>query len=410
MLKAYKKAKSIKQIRACFPALAYSDLSYLDNAASTQTVDSSIKAVSDYHYNYRANVHRGDFKTSHIASDLYDEAREEVAKLLNCDPFEIAFTAGTTESLNMIAEYYANDDRKVIMTHLEHHSNSLPWMKQGRTVANGGLVVCKATDTGDVSMQDWEEVCTLNPGSIVTFLTQSNLTGHMLKWQQMVHIAKENDCEVILDACQSIAHQQVDTKMNNIDWIAFSGHKMFASTGVGVLFKRGGFTNMESRIGGGTVQHVDYETGYVLNNDVSQVEAGTPNVAGVHSIGAAAKWINEIGYKEIQECEAEFYNMLKDKGLFDIEQLQLIGDAYPRSVYSFVVDPELNYIASDIAGYLDLTDVCVRTGHMCAYPASMRYNNSGKGIFRVSIAPYNDEHDCVKLVEGLWQAIEKLEK
>ncbi len=410
MLKAYKKAKSIKQIRACFPALAYSDLSYLDNAASTQTVDSSIKAVSDYHYNYRANVHRGDFKTSHIASDLYDEAREEVAKLLNCDPFEIAFTAGTTESLNMIAEYYADDDRKVIMTHLEHHSNSLPWMKQGRTVANGGLVVCKATDTGDVSMQDWEEVCTLNPGSIVTFLTQSNLTGHMLKWQQMVHIAKENDCEVILDACQSIAHQQVDTKMNNIDWIAFSGHKMFASTGVGVLFKRGGFTNMESRIGGGTVQHVDYETGYVLNNDVSQVEAGTPNVAGVHSIGAAAKWINEIGYKEIQECEAEFYNMLKDKGLFDIEQLQLIGDAYPRSVYSFVVDPELNYIASDIAGYLDLTDVCVRTGHMCAYPASMRYNNSGKGIFRVSIAPYNDEHDCVKLVEGLWQAIEKLEK
>ena len=410
MLKAYKKAKSIKQIRACFPALAYSDLSYLDNAASTQTVDSSIKAVSDYHYNYRANVHRGDFKTSHIASDLYDEAREEVAKLLNCDSFEIAFTSGTTESLNMIAEYYADDDRKVIMTHLEHHSNSLPWMKQGRTVANGGLVVCKATDTGDVSMQDWEEVCTLNPGSIVTFLTQSNLTGHMLKWQQMVHIAKENDCEVILDACQSIAHQQVDTKMNNIDWIAFSGHKMFASTGVGVLFKRGGFTNMESRIGGGTVQHVDYETGYVLNNDVSQVEAGTPNVAGVHSIGAAAKWINEIGYKEIQECEAEFYNMLKDKGLFDIEQLQLIGDAYPRSVYSFVVDPELNYIASDIAGYLDLTDVCVRTGHMCAYPASMRYNNSGKGIFRVSIAPYNDEHDCVKLVEGLWQAIEKLEK
>ena len=99
MLKAYKKAKSIKQIRACFPALAYSDISYLDNAASTQTVDSSIKAVSDYHYNYRANVHRGDFKTSHIATDLYDEARNEVARLLNCEPYEIAFTSGTTESL-----------------------------------------------------------------------------------------------------------------------------------------------------------------------------------------------------------------------------------------------------------------------------------------------------------------------
>ena len=410
MLKAYKKAKSIKQIRACFPALAYSDLTYLDNAASTQTVDSSIKAVSDYHYNHRANVHRGDFKISHIASDLYDEAREEIAKLLNCETFEVAFTSGTTESLNMIAEHYANDDRKVLITHLEHHSNSLPWIRQGRNIQNGGLVVCKATDVGDVSMQDWEEVCTENPGSIVAFVTQSNLTGHMLKWQQMVHIAKENDCEVILDACQSIAHQPIDTKMNNIDWIAFSGHKMFASTGVGVLFKRGGFQNMESRLGGGTISHLDYETGYVLNNDVSQVEAGTPNIAGVHSIGAAAKWIQEIGYKEIQECEAEFYNMLKDKGLFDIEQLQLIGDPYPRSVYSFVVDQELSYNASDIAGFLDLNNVCVRTGHMCAYPASMRYNNSGKGIFRVSVGPYNDEHDCVKLVEGLWQAIEKLEK
>ena len=120
MLKAYKKAKQIKEIRNCFPSLAYSELTYLDNAASTQTVDSSIKAVSDYHYNYRANVHRGDFKTSQIATDLYDEARVEVAKLLNCEPFEVAFTAGTTESLNMVAEHYANDDRKVIITHLEH--------------------------------------------------------------------------------------------------------------------------------------------------------------------------------------------------------------------------------------------------------------------------------------------------
>ena len=127
-------------------------------------------------------------------------------------------------------------------------------------------------------------------------------------------------------------------------------------------------------------------------------------------MGAAAKWIQEIGYKEIQECEAEFFNMLKDKGLFDIEELKLIGDPYPRSVYTFVVDPELNYNASDIAGFLDFDNVAVRTGHMCAYPASYRYNPEGSGVFRVSVAPYNDEHDCVKLVEGLWQAIKKLNK
>jgi|TARA_B110000444_G_scaffold231229_1_gene239035 cysteine desulfurase/selenocysteine lyase len=410
MLKAYKKAKSIKQIRACFPALAYSDLTYLDNAASTQTVDTSVKAISDYYYNYRANVHRGDFKTSSIASDKYDQARQSVANLLGCEPFEVAFTSGTTESLNMVAEHYKEDGRKVIITALEHHSNALPWMRQGRTTENGGLIVCKATDTGDVSMQDWEEVCSENPGSIVSFLTQSNLSGHMLKWHQMVAIAKEHDCEVILDACQSIAHQQIDTKLNNIDWIAFSGHKMFAGTGIGVLFHRGGFTDMVSRLGGGTVSHVDFDTGYVLNNDVSQVEAGTPNISGVHSMGAAADWIMEVGYKEIQENEAEFFYMLQDKGLFEIEELKLIGDPYPRSVYSFVVDPELDYNASDIAGFLDITDVCVRTGHMCAYPASNRYNNKGTGVFRVSSAPYNDEHDCVKLVEGIWQAIKKLNK
>ena len=118
----------------------------------------------------------------------------------------------------------------------------------------------------------------------------------------------------------------------------------------------------------------------------------------------------EVGYKEIQENEAEFYYMLQDKGLFDIEELELIGDPYPRSVYSFVVDTEKDYNASDIAGFLDISDVCVRTGHMCAYPASNRYNTKGTGIFRVSTAPYNDEHDCVKLVEGIWQAIKKLNK
>jgi len=122
MLRVYPKAKDIKMIRNCFPSLAYSDINYLDNAATTQTVDTAIKAVSDYHYNYRANVHRGDFKTSGIATDLYERARKDVAKLINCEEWEIAFTSGTTESLSTIAEWIPID-KPVILTELEHHSN-----------------------------------------------------------------------------------------------------------------------------------------------------------------------------------------------------------------------------------------------------------------------------------------------
>jgi len=404
MLRVYPKAKQINEIRNCFPSLAYTELAYLDNAASSQTVDSAIKAVSDYHYNYRANVHRGDFYTSGIASEKFDQAREEVAKLINCDISEIAFTAGTTDGLNIIADFL-NDDRTVILTELEHHSNILPWMKHDKTAKNGKLVIVPASDHGDVSIADFQRAVENNPGSVVSFLTQSNLTGMNTPWQEMVRIAKANDCEVVIDACQSIAHKQIDLQANNIDWLVFSGHKMYASTGSGVLFHRGGFSEVHGHgLGGGTAEFVSFDE-YNLHGDFERIEAGTPNVAGVHSIGAAAKWINEIGYKTIQENEAEFFNMLRDKGLFEIEGLKLIGPLGPRSVYSFVTEM---CNPSDLAGFLSFDKVCVRTGHMCAQPASRRYNNKETGVFRVSSGPYNNELDCVKLVEGIWKAVDKM--
>lgn len=404
MLRVYPKAKSIKEIRNCFPSLAYSELAYLDNAASTQTVDSSIKAVSDYHYNYRANVHRGDFETSSIASEIYDQAREEIAKLINCEIEEVAFTKGTTHSLNIVTNWL-QDDRKVIVTELEHHSLLMPWLKSGKTQNGGDLIVVPASDHGDVSLEDFTKACKENPGSICAFLTQSNLTGMCLPWEHMVRIAKQYDCEVIIDACQSIGHKPMDVQANNIDWMAFSGHKMFASTGVGVLFHRGGFGDIDNAydLGGGTAEHVDFD-GYHLHSDFRKIEAGTPDIAGIHSIGAAAKWMQEIGYKDIQECEAEFFNMLDDKGLFNIPELKLIGPVAPRSVYSFVTE----FNPSDLAGFLSFDKVCVRTGHMCAQPASRRYNKNNTGVFRISTAPYNNELDCVKLVEGIWKAMEKL--
>jgi len=404
MLRAYSKAKRIKEIRNCFPSLAYTDLVYLDNAASTQTVDTAIKAVSDYHYNYRANVHRGDFKISGIATDIYDTARREIAELINVEDWEIAFTAGTTHSLNMVADWMPLDT-PVIITELEHHSNILNWMKQGRTAGNGLLVVVPANNEGSINLEDWETACKLHKGSITSFLTQSNLTGVELPWKEMLMIAKDNECTTIIDACQSIGHKPIDLQMNNIDYMAFSGHKMYASTGTGILFSRGGFNDKEHALGGGTVSHVDFDH-YALKDGPDRIEAGTQNIAGVHSLGAAAKWIKEVTYKDIQECEAEFFNMLNEKGLFDIEELKLIGPIQPRSVYTFTME---DLHPHDVAGYLDLSNVCVRTGHMCAYPASNRYSG-GKGVFRVSSGPYNDEHDCVMLVEGLWKAIEKMSK
>tara|TARA_B110000977_G_scaffold201601_1_gene297164 strand:+ start:4819 stop:6039 length:1221 start_codon:yes stop_codon:yes gene_type:complete len=404
MLRSYPKAKRIKEIRNCFPSLAYSELVYLDNAASSQTVDTAIKAVSNYHYNYRANVHRGDFKISGIATDIYDKARTEVAELINCEDWEVAFTAGTTHSMNMLADWIPLET-PIIITELEHHSNILPWMRQGRTALNGLLVIVPANDEGSIDIANWETACKSNPGAVASFLTQSNLTGVELPWTDMCRIAKENDCTTVVDACQSIGHKAIDLQLNNIDYMAFSGHKMYASTGTGVLFSRGGFNEKESYLGGGTVSHVDFDH-YVCVAGPGRVEAGTQNISGVHAIGAAAKWIKEVTYKDIQECEAEFFNMLQEKGLFAIEEMKLIGNIAPRSVYTFTFD---DLHPSDVAGLLDLKDVCVRTGHMCAYPASNKYSG-GKGVLRISSAPYNDEHDCVTLVEGLWKAIKKLSK
>ena len=404
MLRVYEKAKQIADIRSQFPSLNYAKIHYLDNAATSQTVDTAIKAVSDYHYNYRSNIHRGEYASAMTASNLYEEAREQVAKLINAKPFEIAFTSGTTDGLNRIAESI-DKDRKVIITELEHHSNIMPWIKTGRTQNQGDLIVVQASDHGDVSLEDFYTALEYaKPGTFVSITTQSNLTGLELKWRDMVQIAKEQGCEVMLDACQTIGHKPIDVQTSNMDWMVFSGHKMFASTGIGVIFKRGGFHDVELSVGGGTVQWLNFDK-YDLNSDPSRIEAGTPNIAGVHSIGAAAQWIQDTTYKTIAECEKEFYNMLKEKGLFDIKDMKLIGPKTFRSVYSFVLK---DHDASDVATLLGMQDVCVRSGHLCAYPASCRYNPTESGVLRVSLAPYNDENDCVQLVEGLWKIFEKL--
>lgn len=401
MLRVYPNAKQIAHIRSQFPSLNYSALHYLDNAATTQSVDVAIKAVSDYHYNYRSNIHRSDYGIGITASNLFEEARLHIAELIGASEFEIAFTAGTTAGLNSIARTI-DDSRVVIITELEHHSNILPWIKSGKTRSNGKLVVVKATDDGTVSIGDWTDAIKNHPGAFCSFLTQSNLTGITLPWQDMIRIAKEYECEVLVDACQSIGHRELCVQKNNIDWAVFSGHKMYASTGVGVIFKRGGFAGCEMDVGGGTLSWCDFNS-YSLHSDPAGVEAGTPNIAGVHSIGAAAKWIKDTTYKTIAECEAEFYNMVEEKGLFEIEELELLGAKSPRSVYSFKI---LNANPSDIAMSLGYKNVCTRAGHLCASPASARYQPNQEGVLRISIAPYNDENDCANLVEGLWKTIE----
>ena len=400
MLKVYNKAKNIAAIRSQFPSLNYSELYYLDSAATSQTVDTAIKAVSDYHYNYRSNIHRSDYEIGEKASNLYEAARESIADLIGANSYEIAFTSGTTEGINHIARL-VDDDRVVIITELEHHSNILPWIKAGKTATNGKLIVVKASDNGSVSLEDWEDAVKKHPKAFCAFLTQSNLTGMSLDWPSMVRIAKEYDCEVMIDACQTIGHKKICVQNNNVDWVVFSGHKMYASTGTGVIFKRGGFADVEMNVGGGTLTWCDF-TDYSLHNDFARIEAGTPNIAGVHSIGAAAEWILSTSYKEIAECEAQFFMMLEDKGLFDIEKLTLLGNLSPRSIYSFKTK---NINPTDLAIMLGHKKVCVRAGHLCASPASRRFQQNDEGVLRVSIAPYNDENDGVQLVEGLWKIL-----
>lgn len=392
-------------MKSLFPTLFDSDLAYFDSAASTQTHVSVINRIEKFYMQERCNVHRGDFPLSAKVSDECDDARSSVARLINAPAENIIFTQGTTDGLNMVAEWHKNTE-VVIITEAEHSANILPWLAQGRTVENGRLIVLPVNDMGIVDYWEHEEVFENNPGALLSIIGTSNVTGRTNDILSFVNVAHHYGLTVCLDLAQTISSHKIDIGFVDADYIVFGAHKMFGPTGIGALYtKRPPEDYPCVRYGGGTVTSYDFSGNVNHYTGPMKHEAGTPNISGILGFGVAAEWINYFGYDNIGDQLYDLQLMLKDKGLFHIEGLELI---YPLShdiqnVFSFRCT---NAHPSDISALLGVDNVAVRVGKVCSHPIVNK--NSNNGILRVSTHIYNTEEDCDKLVDSLWKAVKKL--
>ena len=389
-----------------FPTLRNnSDLVYLDSAASTQTHQSVLDRMNKFYEEQRCNVNRGDFHISQQVSADIELAREQIAELINAKPEQIMFTAGATEGLNIIADWY-EDSPVVIVTEAEHTANILPWIAQGRTVENGRLVVIPVTERGNI---DTNEACKLfdkYPYSVLSIHSHSNVTGIGTDYKKLTKAAHDKGIRVIIDGCQTIGTHKFDPF--TVDHAVFSGHKMYGPTGIGFMYSRLPMERFRAvRLGGGSVSHYDFKGNVEFYEGPTKHEVGTPNIAGILGLGVAAEYVNWIGYNKMKEHFTEMDFAMSDSDIFNIKGLNLIYPNYRqngRYVYSFTCD---GYHPSDVSALVGIDNIAIRVGKLCAHPIVNKVSG-GKGVLRVSPGIYNTKEDIEKLSEGLCKAIKKL--
>ena len=389
-----------------FPTLQNDpSLVYLDSAASTQTHQRVLDAMNNYYEHKRCNVNRGDFKISQEVSAQIEDARYSVAKLIGASAEQIMFTAGATEGLNIIAEWY-KDVPYVIISEAEHTANILPWIAQGRTVDNGRLIVLPINDRGVISTQDACKILEDHPAGLLSIHSHSNVTGIPTDYKKLTKVAHDNGTRVVIDACQTIGSHKFDCY--TVDHAVFSGHKMYGPTGIGFMYSRLPLERLRSvRQGGGAVTHYDFNGNVEFYDGPAKHEVGTPNIAGILGLGVAAEWINFIGYDKMDQHFIDLDFAMSKTKLFDIKGLNLIYPSYRqngRNVYSFTCQ---GYHPSDVSALIGLDNIAIRVGKLCAHPIVNKVSG-GKGVLRVSPGIYNTKEDMEKLSEGLCKAIKKL--
>ncbi len=395
-------------IREDFPILQQQlqgcRLAYLDNAASTQRPQAVIDAVSYYESHDHANVHRGVHSLSHRATDAYEGAREKLRDFINAATSkEIIFTRGTTESINLVAaslgqSFAAGDE--IILSQLEHHSNIVPWqMLAERTGAN--IRVIPINQAGELDQDAYRDL--LNPKTcLVSIAHVSNALGTINPIKSMIAAARSRGIATLVDGAQAMAHEIVDVADLDCDFYAFSGHKMFAPTGIGALYARESvLSTLPPWQGGGDMILAVSFKGTTYNDLPYRFEAGTPNIAGAVGLGAAINYLQNIGLQAIQLHESELLNYATAQ-LSAVEGIEFVGTAeHKAGVLSFNLD---GIHAHDLGTILDHQGVAIRTGHHCAMPVMEFFGIAGTA--RASLALYNNRQDIDQLVAGIEQAQE----
>jgi cysteine desulfurase/selenocysteine lyase len=387
-----------------FPYFKNSDMTYLDNGATTQKLQSVIDAEVEYYTNYCANTHRSNFGDANKATINYEDARKYLQKFINAhDSSEIIFTKGVTEAINFIASSFAKNFKTVIISSLEHHSNIVPFHMQGRTLGDG-LEVVGYKDNFAFDYEEFENILQKNPNSFVSVTHISNAFGTINDIKKICETAHKYDSYVMIDGAQSLAHKKIDVQDIDCDFFTVSGHKTFAPTGVGAVYiKQELLDRVEPyQTGGATIKTVTYN-GSTLLDSPYKFEAGTQNIAGVIGFKKALEFITEIGYEKIEKQEYELYQYLENE-LRKIEEVEFYNTTKDSiSNKSFNIK---GIIHDDVGILLDKQKIAIRVGHHCTMPIMEKL--AIKGTVRVSLAFYNDFDDIDRFIKALKRAIKML--
>jgi cysteine desulfurase/selenocysteine lyase len=399
----------VTRVRADFPILTQQvygkPLVYLDNAASAQKPRQVIDAVSNFYATGYASVHRGLYSLSERATEVYESTRNTVQRFIGArDAREIVFVRGTTEGINLVAQTYCRQNLRagdeIVISAMEHHSNLVPWQMLCED-KGASLRVVPISDEGEFLLDELEKL--LSPRTrLVAVPHVSNVLGTINPIRQICEMAHSRNIPVLVDGAQAVPHLKVNVEDLDCDFYAFSGHKLFGPTGIGILYGKAALLEaMPPYQGGGhMISSVTFEK-TLYNTLPAKFEAGTPNIAGTIGLGVAIEYLNRIGIEAITAYERKLLSYATE-ALSEIRELRLIGTAKQKTgVLSFVLD---GIHPHDIGTILDREGIAIRAGHHCAQPLMARFGVPATA--RASLVFYNTKKEIDALVSGIRKVIE----
>ena len=401
----------VNEFKKDFPIFNNKDIVYLDSGATTQKPIQVIKKIEEFYENENANPHRGAYLLSIEATQVYEEARDKIAKFINAKHREeVIFSKNATESLNLIAYSYGLEnlkkDDEIVISIMEHHSNLVPWQKVAKQTG-AKLNYMYINDEFEISDEEIENKIT-SKTKIVGITYVSNVTGTINNVKKIIEKAHKVGAKVVVDASQAIPHMKIDVQDLNCDFLVFSGHKMFAPLGIGVLYgKREILNSMTPFLMGGDMIEYVYEQDTTFAPLPNKFEAGTQNVEGVVGLAAAIDYINQIGYDKIDEIENEVVEYAREE-LSKLDYLELYMTPNKEN-HSSVISFNIKGIhPHDVASILDSENVCVRSGNHCAQPLlrSLGIDSTCRASFYI----YNTKEDVDKLIKALDKAYSMFKK
>lgn len=372
------------------------DIIYFDNGATTLKPKILSEAISDYYNNYSANAHRGDYDLSIKVDTLYEETRKLVADFINADRLEVAFTANTTDSLNKIVfGYFKNiltDGDEILLTKSEHASNLLPWFMLSKE-KNIIIKNIPLNDDLSINIESLKKMINKNT-KVISIAHITNVVGDIRPIKEISKLAHQNNIYMVVDGAQSVPHMKVDVKNLDIDFLAFSAHKMCGPTGVGILYAKEKYMKEIKPIifGGGMNASFDFNENIVFSDNPTGLEAGTPNIAGILGFRYIIKYLSDIGMDNIHKYELDLRNYAISK-LKKVPNIIIYNEYSQSGIITFNIK---DIFAQDLAIYLNNYNICLRAGNHCA--KTLKDELGIKNTCRISLYFYNTKQEIDELV------------